>query len=171
MSRALRHDVVADGERIACDLHLADGRVQGTLDGEGVDMPARRLDAHAVRLTVDGRDVRATVAREGGVVWVAIEGRTIRLTIEESGVGAAHHAGEDDFAASPMTGTLAKLSVAPGEEVAAGAELFVVEAMKMEYVVRAPRDVTVAETRGVVGEQVEQGGVVVTYAVTSAETP
>jgi len=63
-----------------------------------------------------------------------------------------------------MTGTLAKVTVAPGEAVSAGAELFIVEAMKMEYVVRAPRDVIVAEVRGAVGAQVEQGGVVVTYA-------
>ena len=82
-----------------------------------------------------------------------------------SGPGARAAAGgsDEDFATSPMTGTLAKLSVEPGTAVAEGGELFVVEAMKMEYVVKAPRDVMVAEVRGSVGGQVDQGAVVVTF--------
>ena len=78
--------------------------------------------------------------------------------------GAAHAAAEEPFATSPMTGTVAKVSVAPGAAAAKGAELFVVEAMKMEYVVRAPRDVTVAEVRRAAGERVALGDVVVTFA-------
>ncbi len=45
---------------------------------------------------------------------------------------------------SPMPGLLVRLSVAEGEEVKAGQELAVVEAMKMENILRAERDGTVA---------------------------
>ncbi len=167
MSRARRQTYGSGAEAFTCDLRITEGRLVGSStqgdDEQPIDVAARRLDPHSVRLDLDGRTVRATVARDGDTVWVAIEGRTIALTIEEPGAGAAHHAGEADVAISPMTGTLAKLSVAAGQAVVAGSELFVVEAMKMEYVVRAPRDVTVAETRGAVGEQVEQGHVVVAF--------
>jgi propionyl-CoA carboxylase alpha chain len=44
---------------------------------------------------------------------------------------------------SPMPGLLVRVSVAPGENIKAGQELAVVEAMKMENVLRAERDGTV----------------------------
>ncbi len=45
---------------------------------------------------------------------------------------------------SPMPGLLVRVSVAPGEDIKAGQELAVVEAMKMENVLRAERDGVVA---------------------------
>jgi propionyl-CoA carboxylase alpha chain len=44
------------------------------------------------------------------------------------------------FLLSPMPGLLVSLAVAVGQEVKAGEELAVVEAMKMENVLRAERD-------------------------------
>jgi propionyl-CoA carboxylase alpha chain len=49
------------------------------------------------------------------------------------------------FLLSPMPGLLVKLMVAEGTPVKAGEELAVVEAMKMENVLRAERDGTVAK--------------------------
>jgi propionyl-CoA carboxylase alpha chain len=46
---------------------------------------------------------------------------------------------------SPMPGLILAVAVAPGQEVKAGQELCVLEAMKMENVLRAERDGTVAE--------------------------
>ena len=48
------------------------------------------------------------------------------------------------FLLSPMPGLLVSLAVAPGQEVKAGEELAVVEAMKMENVLRAARDGVIA---------------------------
>ncbi len=167
MSRALRRTYRTDRDAIDCELRLVGDRLQGVIAGEAEprDVCVRRLDPVTIRLEHEGRIVRAHVVRDGDTAWVAIDGHTYALQMEETGAGAAHHAGEEDFAVSPMTGTLAKVAVEPGQQVDEGAELFVVEAMKMEYVVRAPRAVTVAEVRGAMGEQVEQGRVVVAYEV------
>ena len=45
-----------------------------------------------------------------------------------------------DALTSPMPGTLVSVNVAPGDEVAMGHELGVVEAMKMQNVLTAERD-------------------------------
>ena len=43
----------------------------------------------------------------------------------------------------PFAGTVLRIAVAPGDRVAAGAELLVLESMKMEHVVEAPAPGTV----------------------------
>jgi propionyl-CoA carboxylase alpha chain len=62
-----------------------------------------------------------------------------------------------------MTGLVTKVHVAAGAAVGKGAPLFAVEAMKMEYVVRADREVVVAEVKAAAGDRVAVGAVVVTF--------
>jgi len=173
MSRALRQTWSLGTRAFEAALRAVDGRVVGTItEGEEsveLDAAATRLGDYGVRLDLDGRTVRARVFRDGDTTWVCIGGRTVALARVELGARAAAHGGDDDFAVSPMTGTLAKVSVAPGDEVAQGGELFIVEAMKMEYVVKAPRDVTVVEVRAEAGVQVDQGAVIVTFVEEEAD--
>ena len=57
-----------------------------------------------------------------------------------------------NFLLSPMPGLLIHLRVKAGDEVKAGEELAVVEAMKMENSLRASEDVTIAKTLAVQGD-------------------
>jgi biotin carboxyl carrier protein len=63
--------------------------------------------------------------------------------------------------ASPLAGTLAKVEVSPGQRVAKGDLLAVVEAMKMETSLLAPFSGTVVGVRSAVGGPVAAGQVVV----------
>jgi 3-methylcrotonyl-CoA carboxylase alpha subunit len=54
------------------------------------------------------------------------------------------------------------VTVKPGEKVAAGQVLLVIEAMKMEHSVTAPRDGVVASVTCAVGNRVEDGVELVT---------
>jgi len=56
---------------------------------------------------------------------------------------------------APMPGKVIELRVAEGEPVKAGQVLLIMEAMKMEHSVTAPRDGTVSQVGVVVGEQVD----------------
>jgi propionyl-CoA carboxylase alpha chain len=67
---------------------------------------------------------------------------------------------------APMPGTVVRLAVEAGQQVEAGAELLVLEAMKMQHRVVAANSGTVAELRVVVGQQVDAGAVL---AVIEAE--
>jgi biotin carboxyl carrier protein len=62
---------------------------------------------------------------------------------------------------APMPGRVVKVLVTPGEAVSARQGLVVVEAMKMENELRAPRDGTVAEVRVREGVPVEANVVLV----------
>jgi propionyl-CoA carboxylase alpha chain len=56
------------------------------------------------------------------------------------------------FLLSPMPGLLAKLTVQVGQKVKAGEELAVIEAMKMENVLRAEQDAVVAKVLAAPGD-------------------
>jgi propionyl-CoA carboxylase alpha chain len=52
----------------------------------------------------------------------------------------------------PMPGLVVSISVTPGQKVRAGEALAIVEAMKMENVLRAERDATVRELKAKPGD-------------------
>ena len=62
---------------------------------------------------------------------------------------------------SPLAGTLSRVEVAVGDRVREGALLAVVEAMKMETLVRAPFAGTVVEVPSSVGGPVAAGQTIV----------
>lgn len=62
---------------------------------------------------------------------------------------------------APMPGSVGRISVSVGDEVAKGDSLAVVEAMKMEHVVVASTDGIVTDIRCGVGEQVENGQIMI----------
>ncbi|RST15670.1 acetyl/propionyl/methylcrotonyl-CoA carboxylase subunit alpha [Streptomyces sp. WAC05374] len=102
-----------------------------------------RVDADRVTVTVDG--LTHTFHRAG--TWLGRDGDTWNVLDHdpvEASLGRSAHAGADSLTA-PMPGTVTVVKVAVGDEVTAGQGLVVVEAMKMEHVISAPHDGTVAE--------------------------
>lgn len=70
-----------------------------------------------------------------------------------------------DFVMSPMPGTLVNYSVAAGDHVEAGQELCIVEAMKMQNIVRAPRAGTIAKLNIDVGASMQADDIIIEFEV------
>ena len=64
----------------------------------------------------------------------------------------------------PMPGLVVSLNVSEGQEVAAGDPLCIVEAMKMENVLRAERDGTVAKILAQPGDSLNVDAVILEFA-------
>ncbi len=84
---------------------------------------------------------------------------------------AARGGGEGDAAVAPMHGVVVALPVKPGDDVAEGDTLVVIEAMKMENQVRAPRAGRVAQVRCEQGASVALGQVLVELAPAGEKPP
>jgi biotin carboxyl carrier protein len=135
-----------------------------TVDGE--ELPVALVDArpNAVDLVVDGIRRRFDVRRydtrgSGGVP----RSDTVHV---DSALGSAAFSVVDRFPSkehqrpsgslvAPMPGTVVKVLAAPGDTVAKGDPVVVIEAMKMEHTIGASGDGTVAEILVVVGKQVD----------------
>ena len=64
----------------------------------------------------------------------------------------------------PMPGQLKAVHVAPGQEVKAGEALCIVEAMKMENVLRAERDAIISAIRAKPGDSLAVDAVIMEFA-------
>ncbi|QHS55108.1 biotin/lipoyl-binding protein [Mucilaginibacter sp. 14171R-50] len=64
---------------------------------------------------------------------------------------------------APMPGLVLKILVEEGAEVKKGDNLFVLEAMKMENIIKAPADVTVKTIKIKPGDKVEKGQILIVF--------
>jgi acetyl-CoA/propionyl-CoA carboxylase biotin carboxyl carrier protein len=112
--------------------------------GDAAPLPAHAArDGGTLRVTLDGRTRRYTIAEDGPATWLARDGLT--WVLQEHQRSPSEEAGEDAVGVtgdaslrSPMPGTVVLVATAVGEHVTAGQPLVVVEAMKMEHTLAAP---------------------------------
>jgi propionyl-CoA carboxylase alpha chain len=100
---------------------------------------------------IDGRPVTVQIDRRGPAFLLShggaqVEALVLRPKVAELAARMPPKQAPDlsRYLLSPMPGLLIKVAVAAGQEVKAGEELAIVEAMKMENVLRAERDGVVA---------------------------
>jgi len=120
---------------------------------------------HGVVRLSDGARSLLAVAQGRGSDWVVtLRGRRIALTVRtwrerllaEAETSARAHAGPTIVKAT-LPGLVVAVAVAVGDEVADGAPLLTIEAMKMQNEVRAPRSGRVVEVSVSVGQTVATG--------------
>jgi 3-methylcrotonyl-CoA carboxylase alpha subunit len=97
---------------------------------------------------------------DGGVIHLFWRGTAYRIEEDRAGSRAAQR-GVSGALEAPMPGRVIAVRVEPGQAVAKGQELLVVEAMKMENALRAPRDGVVKSVAARPGDMVSPGLVLV----------
>ena len=123
-----------------------------------------RMGNRNVRIErMDGPDEKGNVTiRVNGVVQALQELGPQQLLLESMGMSANVET-QEKHVESPMPGKILQVMVATGTEVDEGDPLLVLEAMKMENVIRAPRSGVIAVVQAQVGEAVEKAAILVTY--------
>jgi acetyl/propionyl-CoA carboxylase alpha subunit len=113
-------------------------------------------------LDIGGRPLAAAVARDGDRLLVHLGGESWELCRVTAAARRAHGPGvREDRLSAPMPGQVRAIHVSEGQSVARSETLLVLEAMKMEFRIRAPRDGRVARLGCRVGDVVERGQVLV----------
>ena len=144
---ALGLPLLVDGERF-------DARIEWHGDDARVSLPGHAIDEGEHEITL--------AEGERGVCLALHRGRQTAVSLfDPFGVDLDAAAGAGGVVKAPMHGKLIALFVAEGDVVVKGQRLAIVEAMKMEHVLTAPRDGTVTEVAGEPGGQVAEGAKVV----------
>ncbi|RQH15926.1 acetyl/propionyl/methylcrotonyl-CoA carboxylase subunit alpha [Bradyrhizobium sp. RP6] len=160
-------EVGREGEAIAIRFIDADGKAgnahllqspwkpgdpvwQGTIDGHFVAVQARPI-ANGIRLAHQGVEVPV-------YVWTEAEATSARLMP----VTTASDTGKKLLC--PMPGLVVSIAVTEGQEVKAGETLAVVEAMKMQNVLRAEQDGTVKKIHASAGATLAVDALILEFA-------
>ncbi|MBR1166796.1 acetyl-CoA carboxylase biotin carboxylase subunit [Bradyrhizobium liaoningense] len=160
-------EVAREGEAIAIRFIDADGKAgtahllqspwkpgdpvwQGTIDGQFVAVQARPIP-NGIRLAHQGVEVPV-------YVWTEAEATSARLMP----VTTASDSGKKLLC--PMPGLVVSIAVNEGQEVKAGETLAVVEAMKMQNVLRAEQDGTVKKIHASAGATLAVDALILEFA-------
>lgn len=127
-----------------------------TLDSKMIHAEVLHSENGKLDLLIDGKRVMAYVSSDNAKRWVTVNGQTFVLT-KSSGArkgGHSHHAAGELTA--PMPGQVRAVNVSEGDAVTKGQTLLVLEAMKMEIRIHAPRDGVVKKLLVKQGQTVER---------------
>ena len=107
-------------------------------------------------LVRDGdRHIRVAVATGVGATWVFVDGNVWCVERQPSAPSRASR--REASVMAPMPATVVTINTAPGQSVKEGETLIVLEAMKMELPIKAPRSGIVKAVHCTKGELVQPG--------------
>lgn len=133
------------------DVRVDDRRVDAELLEVGNALSVRVGD-RVIDLFVEGKPPSLRVTASGHRLQVTVESERQRALASARGVRLD---ASQTAVVSPMPGRIVKLLVEPGQQVQAGDPVVVVEAMKMENELRAPKAGVIAHVLVGVGDRIE----------------
>ena len=134
---------------------LADGTLQVGGRGRCVSSP---IGDGQWRVVVDGIAHRVFAAGPSDAPWIWHDGVVYRPEVADTERPARARSRDTSGSLSaPMPATVRAIAVAPGDRVARGDTLIVLEAMKMELPLKAPVDGVVVSIACQVGDLVQPG--------------
>jgi acetyl-CoA/propionyl-CoA carboxylase biotin carboxyl carrier protein len=154
-----RYELEAAGRSATVLVERAPGGTRVCVDG-GAWVPASvSLNGAHASLRLGETSTTFHVARDGEKLLLAQDGAAWTVTERRAGRPANAGGAGDPELRSPLPGSVTVVVAHDGERVAEGAPVLIVEAMKMEHVLRAPHAGTVT-INVAVGEQVTAGQLV-----------
>lgn len=144
---------VVNGKAVSWDVsNIRDGYFHILLDERSYRAEVVDLDLAAKRfvIKVNGRHYPVAVSDKFDVL------------LEKMGMNA-HAGARVNHVRAPMPGLIIQMKVKDGDAVKAGDTLLILEAMKMENIIKAPGDATVKSVKVRMGEGVEKNQVLIEF--------
>jgi biotin carboxyl carrier protein len=158
-------DATVAGRTLRVEVRIVSGRLEVSLAGRPIDVDYLPSGAHFASLLVDGRSFEVGLLASDGGYTVFFPDDTLEVQLQEAARAGAAPARKAALGparlVAPMPGKVVKVLLAAGGDAALGQGLVVIEAMKMENELRAPRAGRVREIHVSEGQAVETGALLV----------
>lgn len=160
-----RYLVEVDGQEYDIELDYRHDAFVATINGESVDLRRHHIAENRSVLLLDGNSVEVDVRTKGeyGERLVFMKGIEVPVTIENyqlaqlrKRAGMGGPGAVDKTINAPMPGLVIDVKVKAGDDVKKGQALLIIEAMKMENVMKAPADGVVKSVNTEAGKSVEK---------------
>ncbi len=170
--RGTRYYVQWAGEERVVEIRQGTHGVEAVVDGTAYPVDVTAVEhSGLLNLLVDGESWTYAARFENGAAMLSFHEREVRVPIEDErgrlarlATGGASGGGGDAEVTSVMPGVVKEVLVGADDPVEAGQPLLILEAMKMENEIRAPRQGTVERVHVEAGQAVDKGAQLVTLA-------
>lgn len=162
--------VVVDGQELDVNLDSLDGK--GSLNGKAFDLEVSKQDALAYHLEYKGKKYNAQILpgdnekkpkiRVNGVAYDAELIDKYDELIKSLGMESMTKV-EIKELKSPMPGLVIKIDIKPGDTIAKGDPLMILEAMKMENQIKSRGEGVIAEILVEEGQAVEKNQLLIRF--------
>ena len=145
------------------ELTLGNRTVVAAVEGNRIRIDNQTFTVESVghgfyRVTDGTEQWAVAVAGANDERWIFVDGQVSRIGVPPAAVKPEERRRKSTHdLSSPMPATVVRVLVEPGTRVSRGASLIVLEAMKMELPIRAPRDGVVRAVHCKPGELVQPG--------------
>jgi acetyl/propionyl-CoA carboxylase alpha subunit len=157
--------VLGRGYRV--EVHGNDGGFRVVVDGEPLEVQLDRTPPGLCSLRIGTTRRNIGIEPCPGGYRVSVDGDCLTVELAEAARGSTAPVPHESAPArltAPMPGRVVRVLSAVGADVVAGQGLVVIEAMKMENELRAPRAGRISELRVSEGQAVETGALLAVVA-------
>jgi biotin carboxyl carrier protein len=144
-----------------------------TIDGQAIDKDLVRIDNRTFHIIHKGKSYHAelvSINRDDKTCAVKVGTNIYSMQITDQYDELLHQLGMDNLTANkiseikaPMPGLVIRILASEGDQVEKGGNLFVLEAMKMENVIKSVSDVKIKSVKVKAGDKVEKNQVVMVF--------
>lgn len=150
------------------------GNEGGVLDGASFNWDIHQVKDNTYHIIKDNKSYNLEVLstnREEKTFFVKVNGDKYKFNVKDQFDELLHSLGMDNLASkkvadlkAPMPGLVLEIDVEVGQEVVKGDTLLILEAMKMENVIKSPTDGTIKSIAVNKGETVEKNQLILNFA-------
>ncbi|MFO7992504.1 MAG: biotin/lipoyl-containing protein [Thermoplasmata archaeon] len=140
------------------EVEKEDGNYYITYDDKTYTVTATEVNVGHLKIELGDRTIKSVISEGDDSKYVFLNGDVFEVTpIALTGVKRKKGDEEEGDLKSPISGKVVKVEVQDGQEVEKGDVLMVIEAMKMEYLIKAPYDGVVKKINFNEDEQIDIG--------------
>lgn len=144
-----------------------------SVDGKALTLDMEAGTGQHIHIIKDNKSFRAEVmsfSHGEKTCTVKVNGNVYHLSIKDQFDDLLHRLGMDSFnktkiaeLKAPMPGMVLKVLVSEGDEVRKGDNVLILEAMKMENIIKAPGDLTIKTVKVKPSDKVEKNQVMIVF--------
>ncbi|WP_411273509.1 acetyl-CoA carboxylase biotin carboxyl carrier protein subunit [Daejeonella sp.] len=143
------------------------------VDSQSIPIDIHRVNHTTFHILYKNRSFNAeliTIDKQEKTCSVRVNSHVYTMTLSDQFDELLHRLGMDNLSAfkvselkAPMPGMVLKVLVSEGDEIKKGANLLILEAMKMENVIKSPADVVIKSIKVSSADKVEKNQVMIIF--------